>query len=50
MKAHPDDGSLADLTLGTALTDNDGNWMRVYDVPSYVAVSYTHLDVYKRQA
>ena len=40
MKAHPDDGSLADLTLGTALTDNDGNWMRVYDVPSYVGAHY----------
>ena len=40
MKAHPDDGSLADLTLGTALTDNDGHWMRVYDVPSYVGAHY----------
>ena len=40
MKAHPDDGSLADLTLGTALTDNEGNWMRVYDVPSYVGAHY----------
>lgn len=40
MKAHPDDGKLSDLTLGTALTDNDGNWMRVYDVPSYVGAHY----------
>lgn len=40
MKAHPDDGKLSDLTLGTALTDNDGNWLRVYDVPSYVGAHY----------
>ncbi|HIS42017.1 MAG TPA: extracellular solute-binding protein [Candidatus Limiplasma pullicola] len=40
MKAHPDDGSLADLTLGTALTDSEGNWPRVYDVPSYVGAHY----------
>ena len=52
--AHPD-GSLKDLTLGTALTDDDGNWMQIYDVPVYlgshyfIPVSYTHLDVYKRQ-
>lgn len=40
MKAHPDDGKLSDLTLGTALTDSEGNWMRVYDVPSYVGAHY----------
>ncbi|HIU30982.1 MAG TPA: extracellular solute-binding protein [Candidatus Caccousia avistercoris] len=40
MNAHPDDGSLADLTLGTALTDDEGNWMRVYDVPTYVGAHY----------
>lgn len=40
MNAHPDDGSLADLTLGTALTDDEGNWMRVYDVPVYVGAHY----------
>lgn len=40
MKAHPDDGKLSDLTLGTALTDSEGNWLRVYDVPSYVGAHY----------
>lgn len=40
MNAHPDDGSLEDLTLGTALTDDEGNWMRVYDVPTYVGAHY----------
>lgn len=40
MNAHPDDGSLADLTLGTALTDDEGNWMRVYDVPVYIGAHY----------
>ena len=39
MSAHPD-GSLDDLTLGTALTDDEGNWLRVYDVPSYVGAHY----------
>ena len=39
MSAHPD-GSLADLTLGTALTDDDGNWMQIYDVPVYLGSHY----------
>lgn len=39
MKAHPD-GSLSDLTLGTALQGDDGQWLRVYDVPSYVGAHY----------
>ena len=40
MQAHPEDGSLADLTLGTALQNNEGQWLRVYDVPSYVGAHY----------
>lgn len=39
MSAHPD-GSLKDLTLGTALTDDDGNWMQIYDVPVYLGSHY----------
>lgn len=39
MSAHPD-GSLRDLTLGTALTDDDGNWMQIYDVPVYLGSHY----------
>lgn len=39
MSAHPD-GSLKDLTLGTALTDDDGNWMQIYDVPAYLGSHY----------
>lgn len=39
MKAHPD-GSLSDLTLGTALRGDDGQWLRVYDLPSYVGAHY----------
>ena len=39
MSAHPD-GSLADLTLGTALQDANGNWLRVYDVSVYVGAHY----------
>ena len=39
MSAHPD-GSLADITLGTALTDDDGNWMQMYDVPVYLGSHY----------
>ena len=39
MSAHPD-GSLKDLTLGTALTDDDGNWMQKYDVPVYLGSHY----------
>lgn len=39
MSAHPD-GSLKDLTLGTALTDDDGNWMQIYDVSVYLGSHY----------
>ena len=39
MSAHPD-GSLKDLTLGTALTDDDGNWMQIYDAPVYLGSHY----------
>lgn len=39
ISAHPD-GSLRDLTLGTALTDDDGNWMQIYDVPVYLGSHY----------
>ena len=39
MSAYPD-GSLRDLTLGTALTDDDGNWMQIYDVPVYLGSHY----------
>ena len=39
MSAHPD-GSLKDLTLGTALTDDDGNWMQICDVPVYLGSHY----------
>ena len=39
MSAHPD-GSLADLTLGTALQDDEGNWMQMYDVPVYLGSHY----------
>lgn len=39
MSAHPD-GSLKDLTLGTALTDDEGNWMQIYDVPVYLGSHY----------
>lgn len=39
MSAHPD-GSLKDLTLGTALTDDDGNWMQIYVVPVYLGSHY----------
>ena len=39
MNAHPDDGSLADLTLGTAL-QGDAGWMKLYDVPVYVGAHY----------
>lgn len=39
MSAHPD-GSLKDITLGTALKDDDGNWMQIYDVPVYLGSHY----------
>ncbi|WP_162611429.1 extracellular solute-binding protein [Anaeromassilibacillus sp. An200] len=39
MNAHPDDGSLKDLTLGTALQGSEG-WMKLYDVPVYVGAHY----------
>ena len=34
------DGSLADITLGTALKDDEGNWMQIYDVPVYLGSHY----------
>lgn len=39
MSANPD-GSLADITLGTALKDDEGNWMQIYDVPVYLGSHY----------
>ena len=39
MSAHPD-GSLKDITWCTALKDDDGNWMQIYDVPVYLGSHY----------